>query len=348
LGKIAPSISDDCYIQAWRSLDTPLNPIHGTGKNGWDRFNATHTPEPMPLGTFHCCEVIGMGLPRLVAMWQPIALDLRSNQPVNYLVYFHPFHATQDPYPFGNDYLELGRSYLGNPRRTVSHMAHQGIRAIGVVPIFPLNDVGPYQSLTMTQVYRLIREVNFFLQMRAGAQLLSQWRVRQPVGKVAICAFSASIAALTSILGNRGSDAAMASEFFDQKLMEVYGFDPVVNLDFLPRVAPWFRKGDGGRRFRLYTEFGGWLDAYATSEMQLAGQRLTPERWDVPGASSREWHGPGESFTFAYFPQAYVQPVVDIIKVGGPPSLDAVPGLDAHHFFPAFFMGHALAGSSLR
>lgn len=59
-------------------------------------------------------------------------------------------------------------------------MTQQGIGAIGVVPIFPLGAEGlaAYQTLTMTQVYRLIREVNFFLQMRAGAQLISQWRVR--------------------------------------------------------------------------------------------------------------------------------------------------------------------------
>ncbi|MGH7297802.1 MAG: hypothetical protein ACRELB_22880, partial [Polyangiaceae bacterium] len=224
LGKIAPPLSTGVFNQTWRSLDSALNPIHGTGKAGWDRFNASHNPQPAPLGEYLTCEVIGMGLPRLVATWQPKSVTLLANTPVNYLVYFHPFRKPQGPYPFDSDYVELGRTYLGNPRRTIAHMTQQGISAIGVVPIYPLGQEGlaAYEALTMTQVYRLVREVNFFLQMRAGAQLLTQWRVKQPVGRVAVCCFSRSIEALTPLLTKRGTDAAKAAEFFDEKLREVY------------------------------------------------------------------------------------------------------------------------------
>jgi hypothetical protein len=65
----------------------------------------------------------------------------------------------------------------------------------------------------------------------------------------------------------------MASEFFDQKLCEVYAFDPVGNAaaKFMPGLVGWFRKGAGGRRFRLYTEFDHWVGAYLNFEKQLAG-----------------------------------------------------------------------------
>jgi hypothetical protein len=39
---------------------------------------------------------------------------------------------------------------------------------------------------------------------------------------------------------------------------------------------------------------------------------------------------------------------VDIIKVGGAPSLDAEPNTAVQSFFPGYFMGHALANSSLK
>ena len=354
LGKIAPPLSTGIFNQDWRSLDTPLNPIHATGKAGWDRFNASHTAQAAPQGEYLTCEVMGMGLPRLVATWQPKRVTLLANTPVNYLLYFHPFRKPAGPYPFDPDYVELGKTYLGNPRRTIAHMTHQGISAIGVVPIYPLTAEGlaAYEALTMTQAYRLIREVNFFLQMRAHAQLFTQWRVKQPVGKVAICCFSRSIEALSSLLAKRGTDKAMAAEFFDQKLREVYAFDPVPDVAsaFMSGVASWFRKGADGRRFRLYTEFGGWEGAFTAQQSALGGAGVKPVSWDAAesGANMKEWHGPDETFTFALCNLAFCQPVVDIIKTGGAPSLDAERNMDVHSFFPGYFMGHALANSSLK
>jgi len=188
--------------------------------------------------------------------------------------------------------------------------------------------------------------------MRAKAQLLTQWRVRQPVGNVALCCFSRSIDALSSLLAKRGADAAKAAEFFDQKLREVYAFDPVPDgaSTFLSGVAPWFRKGADGRRFRLYTEFSGWVDAFTSHQTALGGGGVSPVSWDAaePRASMKEWHGTGEAFTFAFCSLEFVQPVVDIIKAGGAPSLDAEPNMGAHSFFPGYFMGHALANSSLK
>lgn len=352
LGKIAPPLNTGCWVQEWKSLDAPLTPIHGTGTTGWSRFNATHVPQAgSPPGEYLTCEVIGLGTPRLVAIWRPAAVDLKANQPVNFLVYFHPFRPPKGPYPFDPDYVQVGQSYLGNPRRTISHMAQQGISAIGVVPIFPLDNPGLYEHVTATQVYRLIREVNFFLQMRAGAQLLSQWRVKQVVGKVAACCFSRSVIAVGSMLSQRGVDPPKAAEFLDQKLREVYALDPIPEQasQFMASVVSWFRKGADGRRFRLYTEFDGWVDAFASRKSDLASGPVTHSSWQTgPGASSEEWHGPDESFTFFHCNKDFVQPVVDIIHGGGAPSLDADPGMQVHSFFPGYFLGHALRNSSLK
>jgi hypothetical protein len=353
LGKIAPPVVNDCWQHPWLALDCALTPIHGTGSKGWDRFHASHDPQPEPLGEFLACEVVGLGLPRLVATWQPKTLDLRANKPVNFLVYFHPYPEKPPsvPYPFDNVNYNVGRNYIGNTRRTAAHMAQKGINAICLVPIFPLSGhPTAYSEITMTQVYRLIREVNFFLQMRAGAQVLTQWRVKQPVGKVAAVCFSRSADAVQSLLTNRGSDAAMASEFFDQKLCEVYGLDPVPDTasTFMAGVARWFRKGTGGRHFRLYTEYDGWVTAYRNHEEELASGPVNHESWTADGLTAQEWHAAGEVFTVAHFPKSYVQPVVDIIRAGQAPSLDKEPNLDVHHFFPGYFMGHALANSSLK
>ncbi|MGH7293740.1 MAG: hypothetical protein ACRELB_02350, partial [Polyangiaceae bacterium] len=82
----------------------------------------------------------------------------------------------------------------------------------------------------------------------------------------------------------------------------------------------------------------------------LGGAGVSSVSWDAaePGASMREWHGPGETYTFALCNLAFCQPVVDIIKGGGAPSLDAEPNMTVHSWFPGYFMGHALANSSLK
>jgi hypothetical protein len=227
---------------------------------------------------------------------------------------------------------------------TAHHMAAQGRAGVIVVPI------GQHgQSFTdiasRSGALRLLREVSHFVRRKAKVAIATHFV--QDVFSVAVAGFSDGGDALFGVLTNAGGDAD-ADYFYGRALREVYHLDcdPKDTSAYVAAISAWYANASGAtgmRNYRFYTA-KGWAAALGT----FSGTSHT-----VGAASERH----DSTRSFVSVGAGHIQPVIDAMNAAktssgalpGHPALDVEPNIpaDSHHFFPYFFVGHAIGHSDI-
>jgi hypothetical protein len=203
----------------------------------------------------------------------------------------------------------------------VHHHAAAGREVIFVFPL-GVRGGGMGQLPSQANVYRLLQELNFWLQSTApiGNEFV-------PVGRIALSCFSAGIHALGAVLR---SDRVPA--FWD-RLKEIYDFDGVYAGDprstaqFVTQIEQWGNPGNQGmqdRRLRVYTQSG----AFARFGSLTGGRRVA----HVHGASETS----GPTGTLLHTPTGFWHEM-------NPKIFRSYA--EVHGYLQDVFMYHALANS---
>jgi hypothetical protein len=318
-------------VELWAPDHPILN--RDVSATGWDRLKHTVTPNLTAPGRTYFVERTG-GLPRVVAIWVPESLRFNARRgEVPYHLFYTP--SIKEP-AWGDDELARGTSGWFAKQQNYVHLAfrylfweknlaHQHTHAGKHVPI--VIPIGNYRGQLGTfagrgNVYRLLREVNYFIQRTEGVSYAG-WR-GQDVGRVALSGFSAGVDWVKSTLDNPedGDDNArgIAKEFYDRKLREVYNFDGHPDADaFMATVNAWWR-GDEDRKFRIYSmkpEFASYARSIDAS--------ATPVRFK--GAQVDAWEAHDAARSLVVLPE----PLLATILTRTNP----------HQWFPAYFARHA-------
>jgi hypothetical protein len=281
--------------------------------------------------------------PRLFACWDPVKKALaRGNKPedkrrpINYHFFLHPStgHFGADPYPFGEKYLDLISRYVCIPGKTfVGHglaLQHRAGRHDNTIAVYPVGSATKmFNGLnTQASLLRAVQELHWVLQRADGDRF-----PQQPIGGVAISAFSSSIAYVSNILGN-GIDGPMLSRNI---LREVYSFDGFHGRDndaavrsFCRALVRFVRANPAQRAFRAYSKNSVYAEELANA---------------LPGATVQS--GPRGAVQFQH--DAYTLLSTPLQFWEFLPISVANKTLDdhAHQTIPAYFMQHARSVSRL-
>jgi len=279
-----------------------------------------------------------------------------QDSPLDYHLFFHPTIKPDSfppsaPYPFDpSTYLNLIVRYMFSPllkapatpmpgifdlidswgKQMIYQHEAAGQKAIFLFPVGGLTQqMGTLNSQANT--LRLLQEVNYWIQRMDGVPF-----PLQPVGKLAMSCFSAGVRFLQPILNGR-----RIPSFHDRKLSEIYLFDPVFAANLHKGMTPeqkrraledaakervafnrglvaWWRRGNSGRSFRLYTQSAAWRG-------DLHPFQVSPTETLAAGArESEDAHS-----TILLSPPAFWKTIGSLSEV--------------HQYIPAFFMEHAIS-----
>lgn len=312
------------------------------GGTGEDRFRfATMGARAADLTKVRYIE--SKAYPKLFACYDPVKKALaRGNKPadkrrpINYHVFLHPStgHFGRESYPFGEKYLDLISRYVLIQGQTfVGHgvaAQHRAANVDNTVAVFPVGSASQMFNGMNSQgsLLRVIQELHWVLQRADGDRF-----PQQPIGGVALSAFSSSIDYVAQILAN-GVSGVMTQRGL---LREVYSFDGFhgqgsdsQTRDFCSSLVRFVRADPAKRAFRAYTKNGTYRDILSTA---LPGAALT----NGPQGAQEFEH---DAFTVLFVPT----PFWDFLPI-------VVAGKDrdshAHQTIPAFFMQHARLVSRL-
>jgi hypothetical protein len=281
--------------------------------------------------------------PKMFACYDPVKkAQARSNtpedkrRPIHYHVFLHPStgHFGAESYPIGEKYLDLiSRYVLINGQTFVGHgvaIQHHANNFENTVAVYPVGSSTKMFNGMNTQatLLRTIQELHWVLQRADGDRF-----PQQPIGGVAISAFSSSIDYIAQILGD-GASGVMTQRGI---LREVYSFDgfhgqgsDAATTAFCNALVRFVRGDPAKRSFRAYSKNGTYRDILSTA---LPGATVTRG----PEGSVEFEH---DSFTICFVPTLFWSflPIVVANK-----SLDD----HAHQTIPAYFMQHARLMSRL-
>ena len=281
--------------------------------------------------------------PRLFACWDPVKkAQARGNKPedkrrpIHYHVFLHPStgHFGADPYPFGEKYLDLISRYVCIPGKTfVGHgvaLQHRAGKHDNTIAVYPVGSAtNMFNGLnTQDSLLRAIQELHWILQRADGDRF-----PQQPIGGVAISAFSSSIAYVANVLGS-GVGGTMISRGM---LREVYSFDGFHGKGndagvrtFCQALVRFVRADPAQRAFRAYTKNGLYREELANALPGAIVQR-------GPRGAEQFQH---DAYTLLFTPLQFWEflPITAANK-----TLDD----HAHQTIPAYFMQHARSVSRL-
>jgi hypothetical protein len=311
-----------------RKIERFATPMLNTSSGTLSQFNITEK-DVTPAGKIFVAE--RPTTPKLISVYHPGFNNPKKGQekvPLHYHLFYHPPAHPKDPYPFGKGYIEIIAKYLVHDMMTTplsfgKRLLYQNIADIPKnLLVFPSGSQkeGFGDLNSQSSVLRVLQEVNYWIQRMRGVSF-----PLQPVGRCALSAFSAGAGEVFSVLGGPKSPA-----FFDKVLRHVYLIDPEMDAGSMKNVlTPWFRKGAGGRGFRIYTRSANWFSAFTG---EVPGGKTTPGNH-----GAKETQGTGA--TVLHVPMSFWQSVF--------PKLtdQKLLGKTAHQLMPALFIEHAVTNS---
>jgi hypothetical protein len=325
-------VPDPISVEVRQFESTILNPA-GTGEDRLRMSRRTLTPK----GKMYYLK--SEGYPKLIGVYDPRAANRQADQakktPINYHLFFHPgtFHYGNVNYPWDYKYPDTIARYLFIEPRPYIGKAMAAQHEAGdneSVLVFPVGSATKwFQGLnSQSSVLRLIQEINYFIQRKAGVGI-----PLQPVGQLALSSFSASIAFVAQIVAeSRG--VLMARNI----LREVYCFDGFFPKEaaaseaaFFANATGWLRGDLNTRALRVYTQNSTWWNAF---NQAVPG---TPVATGPSGSSEAE--SASHSVFFAPTPFWSWYPMV----------LPAEGLYDnIHQLIPCWFLQHAMKLSRMR
>ncbi len=278
---------------------------------------------------------------------------LVGKSPINYHIFLHPSTSWfPDPrYPTGSWWLDLVGRYVygaqvsGIGKAMANQLHHSG--KLNTVLIFPIGSGTRMHNDLTTQdaVMRLVHEVSYFIQRRAGVRY-----PLQPVGSVGISAFSSAISFVNSIL--RSPPPRIASGASIREVFDLDGRVMVNNRVSAPGMAQfaaflrtWFLQDPRARAVRSYSQLG---DNFAALQGADPSAKVTTRNGCnlLQGDSVTCLFAPLTAWTFFFTePQDPTKP----IGPGNPPKLNQAgfpnkgPDMPVHDIIPAWFLQHALS-----
>jgi hypothetical protein len=271
---------------------------------------------------------------------------------VAYHLWFHPFinrgpAISWGDYPFGYEttqgvaptdrnqgYVNLGYKHLIWENWPLYQHFQARKKVIFVVPVGSLQDqFADIQS--RAGVYRLIKELNLFLHNMENASY-STWNGND-VGRVGLSSLSYGGQFLQNAIETPGNSAlASSNEFYDSKLREVYTFDITISSSgFISTIKNWWRQ-DPDRRFRIYTRDPAYVNFSEDTFKTASGEQKIFNKvahLQFPEVNVTEAH-------FDNLRSLVILPDPFFSSAKGYPT-----GSDPHHWFPRYFMSHAISNS---
>jgi hypothetical protein len=181
---------------------------------------------------------------------------------------------------------------------------------------------------SQASLLRTIQELHWLLQRADGDRF-----PQQPIGGVALSAFSSSIDYVSQVLGAGNSGVMIQAGL----LREIYSFDGFhgqgsssATVDFCNALVRFVRGDPAKRAFRAYSKNGTYRDILSTA---LPGAAVT----NGPQGAQEFEH---DAFSMVFMPLPFWS-FLPIVAQGK--DLDA----HAHQTIPAFFMQHARLTSRL-
>jgi hypothetical protein len=301
----------------------------------------------------------GAGETRLIMVWKPPYIDLNpgDNRRVarfGYHVTLHPAASrlpscTRAVYPFGVDpqhpdfrpYVDLGYRYLFHDFFSLQQHISAARRIIFVVPVGSAHD--QFADIASAGgMYQLLKDINLFM-FKAGNAGYETYMTQGGVERVALSAFSYAGTYLLKVLDPKQPDLGSKDESVKGPALQFYC--NVSGRDFWNKASHW-RGNDKDKMIRIYGVDGD-------SVFQGAARQVDPsfKMMSLPKGPGRvgEAHKGGISIVIipTNFFKIYTTKNGRII--GNPRGVELVPpSSNGHHWFPRFFMNHALAHSGFQ
>ena len=211
---------------------------------------------------------------------------------------------------------------------------HEAFDACKMIFVFPVGSPSSQMGDITTQdgMLRLLQEVNYFIQRIDGVPY-----PLQPVGDVALSAFSAGLRNMRKILTSPTNEL-----FFNVLLKELYILDGVLSPDsggelyksFIKGLLTWWQDGDSMKTFRLYTQT---LAYYKDLKPHVTGGQET-----TGAANSHEIDA--DRATLIYVPaNDFWQPILHKTSKNSEKNYNF---WYVHQLIPSMFMTHALEHSA--
>lgn len=339
------------------ALDVPRQPVISRDANahGRARLNILARPfkDIVPQGRVYIAEIAGQGPPKLVMFWRPDYLKLSPSprQGIDHHMYFHPAvggkQSVWGRYPFSDAYVGLGYRHLIWEMWALNQHYQARRKVVFVVPVGSLNGQFGW-LLSQGGMLRLLREVNLLMQTQEKVAF-DDWAA-QDVGRVALSGFSYGgqflLQALRTAADGPNNPEGYAKTLWDHSLREIYNLDFASDhfdtAGYIRTMYDWWRKDDD-RKLRIYSRNLSYLNL---------GPAMRP-MFDklYPPSSIEHPHFAGDPVATA---ESHVDDSRSLVLLPGSffradqlanPIQFPVYPKDAHHWFPRFFMSHAIGHS---